>query len=704
MVRVHTAGRYQVIVEQLYVDYETYSETPIKHGTGVYTANCEPLLLGYAIDDAPARVWTCRKEAMPDDLADALADPAVRITAHNAAFDRSVMLHAGTLERTAAASLERWSCTVAQAHAHGLPGSLGHLCEIFRLDDAIAKDTDGSKLVQLFCKPRPLNHKLRRATAETHPQEWARFVEYCRRDVEAMRELKRRMPSWNYRGAELALWRLDQKINERGVAIDVDFARAAVDAVAHEKQRLRRQVADATNGLVGATTQRDRLLAFILLEYGVTLPDMQASTLERRLDDPELPQGVRDLIAVRLAESRASTAKYQRFLDAVSTDGRVRHMFVFAGASRTRRFSGRVVQLQNMTRPDLPAHEIEAGIEAIKAGVADVVVPDVMRLASNAVRGVLIAPPRRKFCISDLANIEGRGTAWLAGEQWKLDAFRAYDEGGGPDLYKLAYARAFNVEPGDVDKKQRQIGKAMELMLGYGGGVGAFITGAATYSIDLEAMADACLPSIPEDVLDESIGFLAWTIEKKRPLFGLPDDVFVACDALKRLWRRAHPKTAVLWSALEQAVRDAIATTNTTFNVAPLLKVQRDGSWLRIRLPSGNYLCYLHPRIENNGRISYLGVSAYTHQWQRIGTYGGKLVENCVQSLSRDVLTAAMPHAEDRGYQIVLHAHDELVCETPDHSDYSCSQLSDILSNAPAWARGLPLAAAGFECTRYRKE
>ncbi len=686
-----------------YLDVETFSEVPIANGTGVYAANCTPLMWGYAIDDAPARVWLAH-ERMPDDLAGAITDRSVTLVAHQAAFDRSVMRHAGSsIERAAANDLDRWYCTMTQALCHGLPGGLDKLCDILGIDADHAKDKNGHALVLLFCKPRPANHKLRRATAQTHPEEWARFVEYCRLDVEAMRAIKRRLPAWNYRDGELALWRLDQRINERGIAIDTELADAALRAVEQEKRRLAARTREATNGAVGTTTQRDALLAYVLAEHGVALPDMQADTLERRLNDPELPDAVRELIAMRLQASRASTAKYSRFIKAVNDDGRLRSMFVFAGASRTRRWAGRVINLQNLPRPDLSQEAIDAGIAALKTGVADLVCDDVMRVAANAIRGVLTAPSGKKLVVSDLAGIEARVVAWLGNEQWKLKAFADFDAGNGADLYKIEYARAFNVNPGDVTKHERSIGKVLLLFFSYQGGVGAFLTGAATYGIDLGAMTEACWPTLPADVIDEATEFLAWARSEGRPTFGLDDRVFIACESLKRLWRRGNPAVVSLWSAVETAVREAIDSPARTITCRRL-KARRDGNWLRIGLPSGNCLCYSAPRVEQDGGISYLGVSQYTKQWQRIGTYGGRLVENACQSVARDILAHGMLLAEQHGYEIVGHVHDELICEVPDEDRFSAAELSRLMATNPPWADGLPLAAAGFDTRRYRKE
>jgi DNA polymerase bacteriophage-type len=330
-----------------------------------------------------------------------------------------------------------------------------------------------------------------------------------------------------------------------------------------------------------------------------------------------------------------------------------------------------------------------------------VTIPSVMEACANAMRGVLIAPPGRKLVASDLSNIEGRGLAWLAGEEWKLDAFRAYDAGTGPDLYKLAYARAFRIEPSDVDKYMRQIGKVMELALGYEGGVGAFLNMAAVYGLDLDALAEKAWPTIPDRIREEATGAWEWACRKRRT-YGLSERVYMVCDALKRMWREAHPATTAMWRAFQDCAAAAILDPGSTHCVGRC-EIGRVRNWLRIKLPSGRYLCYPSARVDENGKISYMGVNQWTRQWSRIGTYSGKFAENVTQAVARDVLADAMPRAEAAGYEIVLTVHDELLCEVPDSPEFSADGLSQILATNPSWADGLPLAAAGFEGYRYGK-
>jgi DNA polymerase len=708
----------------LWFDSETFSECDLKaHGTHRYAEHpsTEIVVAQWALNDEEPSVWDCTVGERPDltsELFAALMDPNVIVVAHNSVFDRTLLRHCWAID----VPIERWRCTMAQALAHGLPGALGKLGPILGVADDKQKDTRGRQLIQLFCKPRPKGSTLRRATRETHPTEWQEFLDYSRQDIPAMREVGRLLPQWNYRGSELALWHLDQRINDRGFAVDVGLAAGAIAAVKIEQARLKQETVDATNGLVDGPSKRDQLLAFILAEYGVDLPDMQADTLRRRAEDPELPEALRLLINLRLEATKTSTAKYNALVKSASADGRLRNTAQFAGALRTGRWAHRLFQPGNMARPDFALMAEHFGVElkeltedfiqeyedqgvaALKGGFADFLFNNVMGLASNLVRGTIIAPPGKKLVIADLANIEGRGLAVIAGEEWKLKAFRAYDAGTGPDLYNVAYARSFNCSVDDIPKGGRQIGKVQELMLGYGGGVAAYLTGAATYRIDLDVMAQAVLESAAGDVLHDAEGMYDWTVKKRRSTFGLSREVYVACEVLKASWRTAHLATVTLWREIEEAVRLAINNPGEQFRVGQIV-VRKDGAWLRLRLPSGRYLCYLQPKADGleRGQITYMGVSQYTRQWCRISTWGGKLVENIVQAWARDVLAYSMPKIAHDGYEIVLTVHDELVTETPDSDEFSATKLAALMTRPIPWAPNAPLAAAGFETYRYRK-
>lgn len=685
----------------LFCDLETFSETPINHGTHAYAEKSEVMLWPYAVGDGPVSVWDVTTGApMPAELEDHLFDERVETVWHNGGmFDTVVLPHAMDIH----IPIDRVHDTMVRAYAHSLPGALGDLCDILKVDTDKAKDRAGRQLIHLFCKPRPKNSAIRRATRKTHPIEWGRFVEYAALDIHSMREVYKKLPIWNYRDEELALWYLDQKINRRGFAVDMELAHAAIDAVAKAQKQLAKRTVQMTDGTVQAATQRDALLTHLLIEYGVNLPDMQKATLERRIADPDLPEAMRELLGIRLQASTTSTSKYKSLERSASSDGRLRGTTQFCGASRTGRWAGRLFQPQNLPRPTLDQDDIDVGIEALKADCADLITDNVMELTSSAIRGCVVAPKGKKLVITDLSNIEGRDQAWLAGEQWKLQAFRDFDNGTGHDLYKMAYAKAFGISPEEVDGDMRQIGKVMELALGYEGGVGAFVTFAAGYGMVIAELADAAWDAIPQDILGEANSGLAWAKKNKRSTFGLSEREWIVCDSLKRVWRYAHPNIAAMWKELGEAVRGAVLSPGKTNTVRGLL-IRRDGSWLRIRLPSGRYLCYPSPHVDEHGQISYMGMNQYSRKWSRLKTYGGKLFENICQAVARDVLAHNMPRIEAAGYEIVLTVHDEVICETPDSDEFNAEHLSTLLAHNPPWATDMPLAAAGFETHRYRKD
>jgi len=646
-------------------DTETYCETPLAHGLHRYAETVEITVFTWAIDDGPVQVidctvpgWEAKRDAAIGEML--MAD---EIVFQNLAFDATVMRHAWGVELP----LERCVDTMVQALAHSLPGALDKLCAVLGVETDDAKDKAGKALIQLFCKPRPKNSKVRRATRLTHPVEWQRFLDYAASDIRAMRQARKKLPAWNYpdNATERELWMLDQKINNRGVAVDRELAEAAVRAVEREKKRLKVQITDLTEGAVTAATQRDKLLAHILEAYGVELLDLQKGALERRLSDDSIPEPVKELLRIRLMATVTSTAKYKTLLRSVSSDDRLRGTLQFCGASRTGRWAGRLFQPQNLMRPTMKQAAIEEAIELFKADAADLVYDNVMDVAGNAIRGALVASPGHKLIASDLSNIEGRFLAWLAGEEWKLEAFRAFDAGNGPDLYLVGAAAVLGKPVDQITPDERQAqGKVPELACGYQGAVGAFQAMAKIYGLD---MGD------------------------KRAL------------EIVKAWRKKNSRIVELWYELERQAIRAVEQPGLRLEAADgKLVFQRDGAWLRMRLPSGRCLCYPGVALED-GKLTYMGTNQYTRKWERLHTYGGKLVENATQAGARDVLSANMPEAEAQGYRLVLTCHDENITETLDTPDYTSDTLSRIMSTVPVWAKGLPLAASGWEGKKYRK-
>lgn len=350
----------------LFLDTETYCETPINNGTHRYAEGAEIIMWQWAVGDGPVEIRDGDEDI--SDLIALIEDESYEIVIHNSAFDRTVMAHNGI-----DVAVSRVFDTMVCAMAHSLPGALGTLCSILGVSLEDSKDVEGRKWINLFCKPQPKGRKLRRATRETHPVEWEAFRVYGGRDIRAMREIYKKLPRWNYRGAELELWHLDQRINERGVLMDLDLAHGAIRASDRAQKELARQAVEMTDGQVTAATQRDKMLDHILEQYGIAFGDLKGSTVERALENEDLPPELKALLLVRLDASKTSVSKYKRVINGVSADGRLRGLLAFCGALRTGRWAGRLLQPQNLSRGVLSPEGVERAIEEILCDAEDLV-------------------------------------------------------------------------------------------------------------------------------------------------------------------------------------------------------------------------------------------------------------------------------------------------------------------------------------------
>lgn len=685
-------------MEKLWLDLETFASINLKSvGAHRYAEEAEIMLAQWAWDDGPITVWEMDEDrAARTRQLQSMINVADEVISHGA-FD-PIMLEANGLT----VPLEKRVDTMVLALEHGMPGGLDKLCDILGVPVDKAKMKDAGALIALFCSPCPSNWKIRRATKLTHPEKWATFLEYAGLDIEAMREIFKRIPRWNWTPLEREYWHLDQETNKRGIAIDLHHANSALDAFARLQKRLAARTTILTNGKVGSTTQREALLAHIQDDLGIRLGDLTAETVEKFLARDALNPGLRELLENRQQAAATSPAKYRALIKSSCRDGRLRGALQFSGASRTRRDAGRIFQPQNLPRATLSHEDIETGIRAMKVQCEELLF-DVSELCISAVRGAIVAEPGNVLHVSDLSNIEGRILAWLAEEQWKIEAFRAYDRGDGPDIYKVTAGEILKKAVADVTKLDRQMmGKVPELACGYQGSVGAFrqMGGKA-----VEAMTD--------------------------------DQIKVIVDA----WRARHPKTKAFWYAMENAAVAAIRNPDKSYPCGLITFDMKDGPdgtpYLRMKLPSGGYLSYMNPQggakkcpacdgagstratptsryetcVDCDGAgsfgvdgITYEGQDPYTKQWKRLSTYGGKLTENAVQAIARDVFFYGMRNAAREGYPIVLRVHDELVAEVPEGSPLTLDRLAACMSVRPPWAVGLPLAAAGFTTTRYRKD
>lgn len=617
--------------------------------------------------------------------------------AHNAFFDRMV------LEKLVSRPTDicQWRCTLAQSLSHGLPGGLGPLCTVLDVPQDQAKIEDGHRLIRKFCcgKEPP----------DGNDPEWPLFIQYAKNDISAMRECHKRMPNWNYKGEELRLWHVDQIINNRGFGVDVQLAEQAIKSLKKEKDKLDDAIWIQTCGSVTAATQRDKLLLYLCEHQGCVLSDLRAPTIQEALDDESLDEPTKALLRIRLAAAKTSTSKFKRMLESTGNGNRLRGTLQYAGAARTSRWAGRIFQPQNLPRPTMKLADIRNVIEAIRTGNPDLVslFAPIGQACMNVLRGLIVAEEGSTLMVSDYSAIEGRANAWLAGENWKVKAFR-----DGLDLYCLIYERSFNLPPGSISEKdpKRQIGKVMELAMGYGGGVGAFLNMAAVYNLDLEELGRTVVPE--EKVIK------AWDNALiSGETFGLSREVYTACDTLKIRYRRANPEIVKFWYALEAAAREVIAARDPGLHVqVGMLVFDCNKTWMRIKLPSGRYLCYALPKIsrkkvrgkeldesefDSRGEISYM--SWRNKQWSRTKTYGGKIDENLCQAVSRDLLGFALLGMHDSGFPVVLHIHDEVIAEIANTSGLTFQQFNTIMQTRPKWAPGFPLEAKGYEGTRYEK-
>lgn len=699
----------------LWLDLETYNDLDLKVVGGYrYAESAEVLLFAYALDDEPVSVWDATCEPMPRDLDDALADPAIRLIAHNANFDRTILRYQSSVMRAAGQRLDRWQCTMAWALSHALPAGLSDLCAVLKVPENKAKLAEGKKLVRLFTQPQPKNRKIRRATRETHPDEWERFKAYAANDIEAMRAVAARLPRWNWNESAIEEWRCDQRINDRGFQVDRELTQAGARAAVKEKARIAARFVELTGGAVARPSLREQFRQHLNERFGLGLADTQSETFRRLIAAGGLDPVARELMELSIAANKTSTAKYAALDPAVQDDGRFRGGTQFAGAGRTRRWAGRKFQPQNLPSRGLPdPEEIEAYIAALKADVHDLFFGDLMRFGAAALRGVVIAGPGCKMPVADLSNIEGRMLSWVADETWKLAAFREFDAGTGPDLYNVTAVSIIGGDPWKVEKKNRNVfGKVPDLASGYQGGVTGYQTFARAYGVRMSDHWDTIQRAVAPHLVEQArANFEKWGHEQLETL-EIDELEWVASEACKLAWRARHPATVRLWYAIGDAAKNAIRMPGRVFPAGRHLKMRVASfagfRWLIVALPSGRFLTYFDPKLTDDGSITYMADASEdgktSRAWIRTYTHGGKMTGNVCQTLARDILAPAMLEAERQGYMPILSVHDEILTETPDTDEFSADGLIKIMATNPPWSAGLPLAAAGFETYRYKKE
>ena len=680
-----------------HLDIETRSTCDLKTA-GLYRyfedPETEVLCVRWRIGDGPVGEWR-KGGPFPTGLnllADHIAAGGI-VAGHNIAFDRE-----GWNTRVAydlgcpRIRVEQTDCTMSRAAALSLPQSLEQAGKALGL--SIKKDVEGHRVMMRMCKPKKVHPDGRVEWNET-PEQLARLSEYCAQDVLAECAIDAAVPQLS--PSEKRLWALDQKINARGVMLDMPMVDKALAVAERAALAASEQVYELTDGAVQRTTETAKIVKW-LNDRGIPTSSIAKGEQEELLvradlfDDPL----ARQVIELRRASAKSSVAKYRAMQRSVCKDGRVRGTLNFHGAS-TGRWAGRLIQPQNLPRigdagPDVEdLHAILAAYDADEAfAVCQLNFDNPLDVLSKALRSMLIAAPGHKLIGGDYSNIEGRVNAWLAGEHWKVEAFADFDAGVGVDLYVLAYAKAFGVATDAVDKSLRQQGKVMELALGYQGGVRAFQKMAAGYGMI---------------VSDER------------------------ADELKVAWREAHPAIVKTWYALQDAAIHAVKNPGMKVPCLDgkiIYRVANNILWCR--LPSGRPLAYVAPWIESGQcrechglgqvededcaacwgrgqvkeRVAFHGQNSATKKWQKNALYGGLQCENVVQAIARDILAEGMFRLEDAGYPLVLTVHDENICEVPDGFG-SPEELAELMSIVPTWAEGLPVAVSAWEDKRYVK-
>jgi DNA polymerase len=667
-----------------HLDLETRSSCDLKAcGLDVYSKDptTDVHCAAYAFDDEPVQIWTAAQPC-PERLRQHIEAGGL-VYAHNAAFEIA-LTNEVLAKRHDWPTLkpEQCRCTMCMAYAMALPGSLENAAPAVGLTER--KDGLGKRVMIKLCKPNVNNEFW---TPETAPDDFRKLYAYCKTDVEVERALHHRLMELSEQ--EQAVWTLDHKINQNGILVDLGAIDKALALVAQEKTRLDGEILKVTGGVVGSCTEVQLLVKWIKSQ-GVKITGLAKADVLDALGGDDLPPQVRNALELRKEAAKSSTAKLVAMRDRAAGDGRIRGIHQYHGAS-TGRWAGRGVQTQNLPRcrPGIKPQDVEDIIAHLDSrDYIDTFYGPTLDALSDSLRGMIIAPPGKDLVAVDFSNVEGRVLAWLAGENWKLEAFKNFDRGVGPDIYKLAYSRSFGIPVNEVTKEQRQIGKVMELALGYGGGVGAFQSMAKNYNVHFT---------------DEQ------------------------ADQIKVAWRKAHPRIVAYWSGLEAALYTLTSgrpmTVGLGYGPGRSVTFKKAGSFLWCQLPSKRVLCYPYPEIrevttpwgEDKDALTYMTVvsnvkakilpdPSASGTWKRISTYGGSICENCTQAVARDLLAEAMLRLDQQGAKIVAHVHDEVVIEIAhDAPEDALKRIEAIFAEAPSWAVGLPMAAAGFRAKRYQK-
>ena len=639
-------------MKTLNIDIETKSGNEIKYGVRKYvdSFDFEILLFAYSIDGGEVEVVDFTKGIdVPLEVNLALTDPKVIKTAFNASFERTCISRAMGGRPLPA---EQWRDTMIWGMELGLPASLEQMAKYLKVPQQ--KDTEGKRLIRKYCIPK----KDGSFCEEYDSDDWQLFKSYVAQDVRTEMSIAEELAPYPIADSEWELWSLDQNINDRGVGIDMDLVRAAL-LLDEETSAAAKEQLKTLTGLDNPNSVMQ--LKKWLGEQGLQVQSLGKEQVTEILADAETPNLVREALLLRQATSNSSIKKYDMLNNATCQDDRIHGILQFYGATRTGRWAGRLLQVQNLPRGSLKPHELATARDFVKTNdmeALDMIWGDVPEVLKSLIRSALIPSDGHEFIVSDFSAIEARVIAWLAGETWVLDTFRE-----GHDIYKATANQMFHLGGVDkVDKAMRQRGKVATLALGYQGGTGA-----------LQAMG-ALKMGIKEDEL----------------------------QGLVNAWRKANPNIVKFWRRVEAAAKRALEFgAKVSLRGTGISFYVRD-TFLMIGLPNGRSIAYANATLED-GRIRYEGKSMTSSTFQKLDTYGGKLVENIVQATARDVLAESMLRLEKLGYKIVAHVHDEVILDVP-KGVTNIDEINAQMAINPEWTDGLPLAAAGFRSDFYMKD
>jgi DNA polymerase len=628
------------------------------------------------------------------------------VGAWNAAFERLMIREIlGPRYGWPVPQLEQYRCQMVAAYAVGLPGKLEHAAGALGLEER--KDADGHRVMMQLSKPRrPRKGEPDGIYWWDDPEKLKRLYAYCLQDVRTEQAVHARIPP--LRPQEQDYWEMDQRLNDRGVFIDDKLCHAAKKVVKSATDRLNKEMASVTDWAVRGVSNVGELIAFVK-KNGLEADSVAKDQVIELLIRDDLKPNVRRALEIRQEGSKTSTAKIDAMLVRRQSDGRMRGNLQFHGAN-TGRWAARGAQLQNLPRPNLSKlvpSIIDDLLDNIPDAMVDLLYGPSLSVVSDCIRGMVVAAPGNKLIAADFSQIEARVVAWLAGEQQKLDAFAAYDRKEGPDIYTVEAAGIYGVPPSTItkDDPRRQVGKVGTLSLGFQGGPGALAQMAKAYGVDIAGAYDTVIRSAAE--LNICKAEDAWLERGKRT--GMSERAWLTAELIKLAWREANPNIEHHWRETEAQAIAAVANPGGTYG-AGMVKYKKAGVWLFCQLPSKRCLAYAYPKIvdkktpwgEIRPALTYWAVDSFTRKWKEQSFYGGLGVQNNTQAVARDVMIEAMARGEEAGYPPVLTVHDEGVCEVS--KDFgSVEQFCALMTEPPAWAAGLPIAADGWSGTRYRK-